>query len=308
MKKDYKHQIPYNGDWKKLTGPLPMKMTNDYLFRALLQADEKTLKAIIISVLRLKNEDVQSVLVTNPIKLGEGIDDKEFHLDVNVLMNNAAIINLEMQVVHEPDWKDRSLVYICRSFDNLSHGDQYDAVPYVTQISFTDFSPNPEKPAFCSCYKWINEQDPEDFYSDKMTIINVDLTNIGMATEEDRKNGIDLWAGIFKSKTWEDLKMIAEKNKDVDQAASSIWFLSEDNRIREQIWRRDLNEARYQARERAFKKLQDENVNLKDENVNLKDEVVDLKDENVNLKDEIVNLKDKVVELMQQLDLLRQNT
>ena len=40
MKKDYKHQIPYNGDWKKLTGPLPVKMTNDYLFRALLQADE----------------------------------------------------------------------------------------------------------------------------------------------------------------------------------------------------------------------------------------------------------------------------
>ena len=95
--------------------------------------------------------------------------------------------------------------------------------------------------------------------------------------------------------------MIAEKNKDVDQAASSIWFLSEDNRIREQIWRRDLNEARYQARERAFKKLQDENVSLKGENVNLKNE-------NVNLKDENVNLKDKVVELMQQLDLLRQNT
>ncbi len=71
--------------------------------------------------------------------------------------------------------------------------------------------------------------------------------------------------------------MIAEKDKAVDQAASSIWFLSEDYRIREQMWRRDLNEARYQARERAFKKLQDENVNLKDENVNLKGEVAELR-------------------------------
>ena len=101
-----------------------------------------------------------------------------------------------------------------------------------------------------------------------------------MATEEDRENGIDLWARIFKSKTWEDLKMIAEKDKAVDQAASSIWFLSEDYRIREQMWRRDLNEARYQARERAFKKLEGENANLKDE----------------------------VAELRHQLELLRKNS
>ena len=42
MKKDYKHVMPYRDDWEKLTGKLPVSMTNDYLFRALLQADEKT--------------------------------------------------------------------------------------------------------------------------------------------------------------------------------------------------------------------------------------------------------------------------
>ena len=54
MKKDYRHVMPYRDDWKQLTGKLPVSMTNDYLFRALLQADEKTLIAMIASLLHLR--------------------------------------------------------------------------------------------------------------------------------------------------------------------------------------------------------------------------------------------------------------
>ncbi len=41
--------------------------------------------------------------------------------------------------------------------------------------------------------------------------------------------------------------MIAEKNHEADQAASSLWMLTEDYRVREQIRRREENEREYNS-------------------------------------------------------------
>ena len=55
-----------------VTGPLPYKLTNDYLFRALLQKNSYVLKGLICSLLHLNDEEVISVRITNPIVLGGG--------------------------------------------------------------------------------------------------------------------------------------------------------------------------------------------------------------------------------------------
>lgn len=88
-------------DWMNETGKLPVKMTNDYLFRALLQSDNETLKALLASLLHMQKEEIVSAVVTNPIMLGEAIGDKTFILDVTVEMNGGALFDLEMQVVME---------------------------------------------------------------------------------------------------------------------------------------------------------------------------------------------------------------
>ena len=101
-------------------GPLAIPMTNDYLFRALLQENNRVLKALIQDLLYLSEGDVVSAEITNPIQLGKSIDAKTFFLDINVLMNNNAILNIELQVINEHNWVDRSLSYLCRNYDNLN--------------------------------------------------------------------------------------------------------------------------------------------------------------------------------------------
>lgn len=59
-------------------GPVTIPLTNDYLFRALLQKNNHVLKGLICSLLHLSPGDVSSVEVTNPIELGTSIDDKTF--------------------------------------------------------------------------------------------------------------------------------------------------------------------------------------------------------------------------------------
>lgn len=61
-------------------GALPIPMSNDYLFRALMQRNTKVLKSLICSLLHLDPADVTSVIILNPIELGETIDEKPIFL------------------------------------------------------------------------------------------------------------------------------------------------------------------------------------------------------------------------------------
>lgn len=138
------------------TGPLPYTLTNDYLFRALLQRNNHVLKGLICAVLHLSEHEVVSVNIENPIELGKAIDNKTCILDVKVLLNCDTYINLEMQILNYNNWTERSLTYLCRSFDHLEKGSDYIDVKPVFQISFLNFSLFPDYPEFFSTYKFLN--------------------------------------------------------------------------------------------------------------------------------------------------------
>ena len=52
-----------------------------------------------------------------------------------------------------------------------------------------------------------------------------------LTTEEDKKFGIDKWVRLFKSKTWEELKMIAQDNEYLSSAAESMYLSNEDYNV-----------------------------------------------------------------------------
>ena len=237
----------------KATGPLEFGLTNDYMFRALLQKNQKVLKGLICSALHKKPEEIRSVEIKNPIILGNSINEKNFVLDVHVLFNNNTLIDLEMQVLKYENWPDRSLGYLCRTFDNLNKGDDYINSKTAIQIGFLDFTLFPESPEFHSTYKLMNVKN-QTFYSDKFILSMVDLNHIELATAEDKEYQLDHWAALFKATTWEDIKMIAKNNTDLQEACETLLQLSADDNIREQC---DARRA-YYARERHHKQVEQE--------------------------------------------------
>lgn len=84
-----------NAEFWNASGQIPYNMTNDYMFRAVLQSNNKVLRGLICSLLHLSEKKVASVEITNPVILGEAVTDKEFRLDINVVLNNHTLINLE---------------------------------------------------------------------------------------------------------------------------------------------------------------------------------------------------------------------
>jgi len=83
---------------EQATGEIRYNMTNDYMFRYILQKNKNVLKGLISSLLHLKLQDIKSIEITNPINLSDNISGKDFVLDVDVFINNDTKINLEMQV------------------------------------------------------------------------------------------------------------------------------------------------------------------------------------------------------------------
>lgn len=206
-------------------------MTNDYMFRAVLQSNNKVLRGLVCSLLHLQEEEIISVVVTNPIILGDAVTDKEFRLDINVLLNDSTLINLEMQVANRLNWCERSVAYLCRSFDSLEHGQDYSVAKPVIHIGFLDYTLFPEHPVFYDTYKLLSIYDHWK-YSDSFTLGVVDLSRIDLATEEDKICHIDSWARLFKATIWEEIQMSASINEYLQEAANTLYMLNADEAVR----------------------------------------------------------------------------
>ena len=252
------------------SGPLTIPLTNDYLFRALLQQNNKVHKCLIGSLLHLSLEKIVSVEITNPIELGKSFEAKDFFLDIKVLLNSDTVINLEMQAVNEHNWPERSLSYLCRSFDSLNRGDNYLEAKPVIQTSLLDFTLFPDYPEFYATYKLLNVKNCIK-YSDDICLHVLDLTHTDLATDEDRIFQIDYWAALFKATTWEELRMLAEKNESIAEATETVYKLSEEEMIRlqcearEDYYRRqrDVQLQLEWAREDYYRRKRDAEILMK---------------------------------------------
>lgn len=217
-------------------GAIPYNMTNDYMFRAVLQKNQRVLKGLICSLLHLSPEKINSIEIQNPIILGESMDYKEFVMDLKVVLNNQKHINLEMQMSDEHNWPERSLSYVCREFDNISRGSDYLDVAPVIHIGFLNFTLFEDAPEFYATYKMSNLKNHR-IYSDKLCIHVVELNHIELATDEDKAYQIDYWAAAFKAKTWKELIALAANNTYIADAAQTMYDLNSDWLVQEQCRR-----------------------------------------------------------------------
>ncbi len=266
-------------DLSEATGELRYRLTNDYFFHVVFQSNPKALTGLCASLLHLEPEEITSVEVLNPIEFGKAVTDKEFILDLKVCLNVNRIINFEIQVEAEGDWPERSLSYLCRTYDQLAKGQAYIDVKPVFHIGFLDFDLKGFTPEFYATYKLMNVKNHE-IYSDKFVLSVVNLNQIDKATEEDRRYGIDHWARLFKATTWEAIKMLAAKNEYIAEASETMLQSYHNACVR--TYCEAVEEARLRRRgleirlERAEAKLQE-----KDNELQAKDSALLAKDEEI---------------------------
>ena len=244
-----------NLSYLSATGKIEYNMTNNYMFRYILQENEKVLKGLVSSLLHLNPENIKTIEIKNPIDLSGDVTGKEFILDIKVMLNDDTLINLEMQVLNEHNWPERSLSYLCRAYDQLYRGQKYEEALPVVHIGFLDFTLHPSNPEFYATYKMLNIKN-HLVYSDKFRLSVVNLKCIELATEEDKAYKIDYWAAIFKAETWEEIRMLAKENEYLQEAASSLYVANADEIVRQQCIAREDAERRERTLERLVMQKQ----------------------------------------------------
>ena len=181
-------------------------------------------------------------------------------------------------MVNELNWTDRSLSYLCRTFDQLYSGQSYLLALPVIHIGFLDFQLFSDYTEFYATNKLLNVKSHKVF-SDKLCLRVVDLSHIDLATEEDKLFEIDRWAKLFKATTWEEIKMIAEGNETLMQATQALFECNTDELIRQQCYAREEYYRYQRTIDKALKDTAAERDQLAEEKAQLTEEKEQLTEE-----------------------------
>lgn len=237
------------------TGRLKYPLTNDFMFKAVLQRNQTALKGLLCALLQMKPEEIAAIRILNPVEIGGMIDEKMMMLDLKLELNDSRILDVEMQVLDEGNWPERSLAYLCRTFDQLDKGEKYLNVKETIHIGILNFTPQGFPKKLYLEYYFYN-LDTAHKYSDKLSIRVLQLNQMSSKSEENEKsNEINHWARLFKAQTWEEMRVLAEKNETIRECVFTYKELSADEKARMQSEARDEYYRRLNwAEERGLRK------------------------------------------------------
>lgn len=224
---------------EKSTGKMRFTMMNDYLSKCSLQQDKYALKGLLAALLHIKVETITDITICNPIELGDELLSKECILDIKLELNNAQIINIEIQSVFQDFWPERTLTYLCRNFDQLKTGGTYSKIKPCVHIGimrrdiFEKDDPR-HTGEFYSEYRMLNVKTHTE-YSGKFEIRVLSLNQLDKASDEDKNdlNGLYHWAKVFKASSWEELKAVTRdsKNPMISSLVGTVMKLSAEEKV-----------------------------------------------------------------------------
>lgn len=231
MKKQKKQDVTlFSPGLMNATGEIPEKLTNDVILHSVTQNNNEVLKGLTAALLMLPAEAITSVELLNPIDY-RNYADKEIILDIKAKVNDEKLMNVELQMLLSADskwWINRSLLYLCRTYDNLKKGVDYGNIYPSMQVSIVPADVfSGAEPEFYSSYHLKNDKNSH-IYTRDFSLRVLYLNHIDLATEEDKRYGLDYWADAFSATTWEELKTLAIKGEVFKKMAEAIYTVNAD--------------------------------------------------------------------------------
>lgn len=215
------------------TGRIRYKLTNDFMFHVVFEENRDALRMLLSSLLHMTPDEIITVKICNALDYGTFVTDKKIILDLKLILNNNKLVNIEMQLLNEKNWPERSLIYLCRSYDNVNKGHDYSSVLSAHQVSILDFDLDDSEPVFYSTHHLINDKTGKAFTGNfALSVLN--LRRVELATDEDISWRIDRWAKLFKADTWEELRMIAAEDLEMTNISKTLYDKNQDEAAR--LW------------------------------------------------------------------------
>ena len=170
----------------------------------------------------------------------EHLDDKLAILDVKAKTDKGELINVEMQIINQRDWQNRSLYYWSRLFgEQLERGDSYANLKKTIAISLLDFQLL-DRQRLYSLYQLKEKWDNHPF-TNKLQLVFIELPKA--AREKPTANTqipthLHHWIQFLNSENATQLNALPKNNPAIQEACDML------NKINQNPAERALAEAR----------------------------------------------------------------
>ncbi|MDR1689032.1 MAG: Rpn family recombination-promoting nuclease/putative transposase [Clostridiales bacterium] len=133
----------------------------------------------------IKKEDFSNVAVnTQEEEFEKHLKLRKIRLDVIARHRNIVIYNIEAQLKHEKDHRDRCLFYACRLISTqLESGDEFGQVKKTVVIFINQSNPNSHSLAE---YVSLLDQETKEIFNNKLQIININLNHLDVGINDYR--------------------------------------------------------------------------------------------------------------------------
>jgi len=207
--------------------------TNDVIFKALFVKNQELLKAFLSAALEIPVSEMKVLTIKNAEMPPVYIDGKLTRLDI-LLETNGKVINIEMQVAKRDDYKERTLLYWARMYnEEMKQGKAYNETGRCICINILNFGMF-DCEDYHSSFSVLEDKRHERL-TDRMHLHFFELTkvpSIKRKNQPDTTDDLRLWMQLFKAKDKEELSMLKSTNVTaIQESADAILILNKDKDI-----------------------------------------------------------------------------
>ncbi len=202
----------------------------DIIFKKIFTENEDMLQEFLADILDIPYDDIQDIIVAKQELTPETVDGKFSRLDLNLKVADK-LINVEIQLKGDNDYRDRTLFYWAKLYTlELKSGETYGHLKKticINIINFNMFDRNEYHTEIVTSIK-----DTGEIFSDKFSIHFFELKKVGK--EVNPNNRRELWMQFLNASSEEEFEVLKQTNVPImNKAVNIIYDLSEDTKIRE---------------------------------------------------------------------------
>ncbi len=202
----------------------------DIIFKKIFTENVDMLQSFLADILDIPYDDIQDIIVAKQELTPETVDGKFSRLDLNLKVADK-LINVEIQLKGDNDYRDRTLFYWAKLYTSeLKSGETYGQLKKTICINIINFNMFDRSDYHTEIVTSI--KDTGEIFSDKFSIHFFELKKVGK--EVNPNNRRELWMQFLNASSEEEFEVLKQTNVPImNKAVNIIYDLSEDTKIRE---------------------------------------------------------------------------
>ncbi len=202
----------------------------DIIFKKIFSENDDLLLDFIASILEIPIDSIKKIQIVNTELSPERTESKFSRLDLNMTVDDK-LVNVEIQIYNDPDYRDRSLFYWAKLYvSELKSGESYKALKQTITVNIVNFNMFKGSDYHTEIAAII--KGTEEIFSDKFKIHFFELKKVGKNLNKDNRK--KLWMQFINAESEEDFEMIENTNVPIMRKAVQVLYdMSEDAVIRE---------------------------------------------------------------------------